>query len=200
MAEQQTTEVKVLKDELQTDKKTLCVCLYGGPGTGKSVQQALIFARLKMWGVDAIMSMEAAKLHVYSGSKEILTQEGLYGDQLKELNLFNGKVDVIVTEAPLLFNIIYDRTYNNKFDIDWHRSVANTYNKFDNFTVMYNRAHDYQQEGRYQDEAAAKEVDKIMRNVLKEYGSIDIETEPFEENAIMVARQVMKRLGRKPPM
>jgi len=192
--------VKVLNHELQTDKKTLCVCLYGGPGTGKSVQQALIFARLKMWGVDAIMSMEAAKRHVYSGSKEIQTQEGLFGDQLKELNLFNGKVDAIVTEAPLLFNIIYDRAYNGETNIDWHRSVVATYNKFDNFDVLYSRAHDYQQEGRYQKEEEAKRVDSIVRDVLKKHGDVQIEIEPYEENAIVVARQIMKRLGRKPPM
>ena len=195
-----TAEIKTSSEKKPKKLNTLCVNLYGGPGTGKSVQQALIFARLKIWGVDAMMSMEAAKRYVYSHSKEIATQEGLFGDQLRELELLNGQVEVIVCEAPLLFNIIYDKAYNNTIDIDWHRSVASKYKSFNNMEFLFTRTHEYQQEGRYQDEDGARMVDDIIRNTLSDNNITPIEIAPFEENAITIARMVMKRLGKNPPV
>lgn len=194
-----TAQIKTTSDNTPEKKNTLCVNLYGGPGTGKSVQQALIFARLKMWGVDAIMSMEIAKRHVYSGSKDIATQEGLFGDQLKELNLFNNNVEVIVTEAPLLFNIIYDKAYAKTSNIDFHRTVSNRYKEFNNMDFLFTRTHEYQQEGRYQDESGAREIDEIIQQVLKENAVVPHVIEPHEESAITIARLIMKKLGKTPP-
>lgn len=196
-----TAEIHISSEKKPPKKKTLCVDIYGGPGTGKSIQQALVFARLKMWGVDAVMSMEAAKRYVYSKSEEIHTQEGLFGDQLRELELFNGKVDVIVCEAPLLFNIIYDKMYSKTENKDFHRSVANVYNdRFRHLEFLLTRVHDYSQDGRYQDEKGAREVDNMIRQVLKDCGRTPIEIEPYEESAFTIARTTMKALGRKPPM
>lgn len=196
MQKSQPTEIKVFENQELPKKKTLCVNLYGGPGTGKSVQQALIFARLKIWGVDAMMSMEAAKRYVYNGSVEIKTQEGLFGDQLRELELLNGKCEVIVCEAPLLFNIIYDRVNGNINNIDFHRQVSNKYKQFDNMDFLFTRTHKYQREGRYQDEQGAIEVDKIIIDVLKENAVTPIEIAPYEESAITIARKIMEHLGK----
>ena len=195
-----TTEVKTTLENEQKELNTLCVNLYGGPGTGKSVQQALVFARLKIWGVDAMMSMEAAKRYVYSHSKEIKTQEGLFGIQLTELELLNKHVEVIVCEAPLLFNIIYDKAYGNSENTDLHRNVSNKYKQFNNMEFLLTRTHEYQQEGRYQDENGAIEVDNIIRNVLRDNGVSPIEIAPYEENAITIVRKVMERLGKTPPV
>jgi hypothetical protein len=195
-----TVELKTTSEKKPEIKKTLCVNLYGGPGTGKSVQQALVFARLKIWGVDAMMSMEIAKRHVYSGSKDIATQEGLFGDQLKELNLFNNHVEVIVSEAPLLFSIIYDKAYSETDNIDFYRNVSTKYKQFDNMEFLLTRAHEYRQEGRYQDEQGAKDVDKIIRTVLKDNGVSPVEIAPYEESAITIARMVMERLGKTAPV
>lgn len=150
--------------------------------------------------MDAMMSMEIAKRHVYSGSKDIATQEGLFGDQLKELNLFNNHVEVIVSEAPLLFNIIYDKVYSETDNIDFYRNVSTKYKQFNNMEFLFTRTHDYQQEGRYQDENGAKEVDMVIRQVLKDNGVTPIEIAPYEENAITIARMVMDRLGKTPPV
>lgn len=147
-----------------------------------------------------MMSMEAAKRYVYSHSKEIATQEGLFGDQLRELELLNGQVEVIVCEAPLLFNIIYDKAYNKQIDIDWHRSVASKYKTFNNMNFLLSRTHQYQQEGRYQDEEGAKMIDEIIRTTLKENNITPIEIEPYEESAITMSRMIMKELGKNPPV
>lgn len=150
--------------------------------------------------MDAMMSMEIAKRHVYSGSKDIATQEGLFGDQLKELNLFNNHVEVIVSEAPLLFSIIYDKAYSETDNIDFYRNVSTKYKQFDNMEFLLTRAHEYRQEGRYQDEQGAKDVDKIIRTVLKDNGVSPVEIAPYEESAITIARMVMERLGKTAPV
>jgi hypothetical protein len=174
-------------------KKTIVVNLFGGPGTAKSIFCALIFARLKLNGINCEMAREFAKDMIWEGSEHILeNQQRVYSEQQRRLYSLNGKVDVVITDAPLLNSLIYDRV-NNGEDIDFHRTIINEFNRYDNRNYVLNRVVSYEQEGRYQDEAGAREIDEIVLKTL-DGGFSYMMLDAWEENANVIARDILKEL------
>lgn len=176
-------------------KKTIVVNLFGGPGTCKSIFCALIFARLKLNGVNCEMAREYAKDEVWANSEHLLKdQEAVHAEQKKRIRPLNGKVDVVVTDAPLINSIIYDKLSDGEEDIDFHRTIINGFNKYDNYNYVLNRVMPYEQEGRYQDEEGAKKVDAFVEDTLDNLGFKYKKLDAWEENANVIAREILKQL------
>ena len=143
----------------------LVVNLFGGPGCGKSTVAALLFGKLKQHGVNCEMALEYAKDKVWEESfKTLDDQIYIFGKQLHKIWRLNEKVDIIITDSPLLFSVIYDKENN----IDLKNLVLSTFNRFNNFNCLIRRQTKYQQEGRYQSENEAKELDDLIVNLLEE--------------------------------
>ena len=89
-------------------KNTLIVNLYGGPGTGKSSGAAYIFSKLKMAGIDAEYVTEFAKDKVWENNTEAFKcQFYISGKQAFRISRCFGKVDVIITDSPIVLGKIY---------------------------------------------------------------------------------------------
>ena len=89
-------------------KNTLIVNLYGGPGTGKSSGAAYIFSKLKMAGIDAEYVTEFAKDKVWENNIEAFKcQFYITGKQSFRISRCFGKVDVIITDSPIVLGKIY---------------------------------------------------------------------------------------------
>lgn len=176
--------------------KTIVVNLFGGPGTAKSIFCALIFARLKLEGINCEMAREYAKDEIWAGSAHLLeNQQAVYGEQLKRIYALNGKVTVAVTDAPLVNSIIYDKIGNSALGgIDFQRTVKNEFDRYDNRNFVLNRVMGYEREGRTQDEEGAKEVDKVVKETLDEYGIKYTEFDAWPENADVIAREIILEL------
>lgn len=137
--------------------------IFGGPGTGKSVTAARLFAALKINQKNCELITEYAKELVYDESYKLMeNQIWIFANQHHRMYRLRDKVDIIVTDAPLFNSIVYSgKGEENKA---FHNFVMNEFNKYNNLNIYLERETIYQSEGRYQDEEGAKKIDvEVLR-------------------------------------
>ena len=157
--------------------KTIVVSLFGAPGAGKSTLTAYVFAKLKMLGVNCEMVTEFAKDKVWEESyKTLENQIYVFAKQLHRMWRLKDKVQFIITDSPLPLSIIYDRDKNE----DLKNLIITTFNSFDNINIVINRSTVYNQNGRYQNEEQANELDNQIRELLFSY-CIPFQTEDIND-------------------
>lgn len=146
-------------------KDCIIVNIIGGPGVGKSILTAEVFAELKRQFISAEISPEYIKKKIREGSlKAVQSQIYIFGKQQYQLFTMKDEVDIIVTDSPFILSSIYDVTNCNELKA----LVMKEFNKYHN-VVYYIERDDkvpYEQEGRYQDEDGAKEVDTSVLDFL----------------------------------
>lgn len=93
---------------------SLFVNLYGAPGAGKSTTRAGVFYRLKLAGYNVEEVPEVAKDFTWEERKFALSvQPYVFGKQLKNVLRVAGKVDVVITDSPVLLAGFYADKYSN---------------------------------------------------------------------------------------
>ena len=144
--------------------------IFGGPGTGKSVTAARLFATLKINQKNCELITEYAKELVYDESYKLMeNQIWIFANQHHRMYRLRKKVDIIVTDAPLFNSIVYSgKGEENK---PFHNFVMNEFNKYNNLNIYLERETIYQSEGRYQDEEGAKKIDN---EVLRLFDYFDV--------------------------
>ena len=150
------------------------VNLFGAPGSGKSTGAAYLFAKLKMAGINAELVTEFAKDKVYEDSKEVFNnQTYILGKQCFRQSKLRDKVDVIITDSPLLLSIYY----NDDKDIQDELSALTLkiFDSYDNHNYFINRVKPYNPKGRFQTEEEAMTIVDDMKDFLNNYNI------PFEE-------------------
>lgn len=149
---------------MKTD--TIIMNLYGGPGTGKSTIMASLFARLKWDGVNCEMAPEFAKEKVWEGSLDTLdNQIYVFGKQYHAIHRLLGKVDVILTDSPLLLSLYYGSGQSEAFKA----LVAETHSSLNNINVFLRREKEYNPIGRLQTEDEAKGIDSAVFKVIQNH-------------------------------
>jgi hypothetical protein len=144
-------------------KKTIVVNLFGGPGISKSTTAAGVFSLLKLHGVDCELVPEFAKDLTWEERNETLkNQIYIFGKQNHRLWRLNGKVDVIITDSPLLLSLVY----SNEEDWELTELVKKTVNEYNNYNFLLNRVKPYLPNGRSQTEEEAKAIDSNIRSML----------------------------------
>lgn len=146
-------------------KPTLLVNFYGGPGSGKSSLCAAVFAELKFRGILAEIASEFAKDLVWEESTQVLgNQLYVLGHQWHRVWRLMGKVDVILTDSPLLLSAMY-ASEDSKHYID--PLVRNLIQSIpDQMHVVLRREKPYEPRGRMQTENEAKELDVLIQERL----------------------------------
>ena len=171
----------------------IVVNLFAGPGVGKSTTAARIFAELKMHGVNCEMALEFAKDKVWEESfKTMDDQIYIFGKQFHKIWRLKDKVDVIICDSPLPISIVYDKENSEAF----HTLIMEQFNKFDNYNVLLTRSGEYQKEGRVQTEEEAKEVDEIVKKVLKDYNIVH-RVMPIDGAAMKITEKILEELKNK---
>lgn len=165
-------------------KDTIVVNLFAGPGAGKSTMAANIFAELKWVGVTVEMALEYAKELVWEERFATLeNQIYVFGKQLHRINRLVGKVDVIITDSPLLLSSIYKPDdISQSFD----KLVLEEFNKFNNVNYFIERRKPFNQKGRLQTEEQAKEKDKEIKEFLNKH-FVFFHTIPGDSDGVNVA-------------
>lgn len=151
--------------------KTIVVNMYAGPGAGKSTLAAALFAFLKMRGYNVEMALEFAKDKVWENSLDVLkNQFYIFGKQHHRIFRLLDKVEVIITDSPLLISLLYDQTNN----VHFREMVKFEYNRLTNLDVFINRNKDYNPEGRLQSPHESEQLDIQMKRILVECGVMPI--------------------------
>ena len=160
--------------------ESVVVNLYGGPGTGKSTTAALLFATLKQRGVNCELATEYAKDVVWEGRDYLLSDQiYLFAKQNRKLARLYGKVDVIVTDSPLLFCYFYSKNEHLLALIQQEMERACQLH------VMLRRIKPYLAAGRYQNEEEARQIDGGLKRMLDTLGvpyhEVDAEPSSVDE-------------------
>ena len=141
-------------------KNTLIINLFGGAGIGKSTLMARIFSELKVQGYDCEMVTEFAKDLVWEKRNETFKDElYIFAKQNHRLFRVNGKVDIIVTDRPLILTNVY-----NQDDEELCSLCLKTFNQYNNLNFLLKRQTVYQENGRNQSE---EEAMKITQDLLE---------------------------------
>lgn len=171
----------------------IVINLFAGPGVGKSTNAAKIFAELKMKGVNCEMALEFAKDKVWEESFRTMDDQiYIFGKQFHRIWRLKDKVDVIICDSPLPISIVYDKENSEAF----HTLIMEQFNKFENLNFYLKRSAAYQESGRMQTEAEAREIDSIVRNVLIDY-KIPFATLDIDSASESIVEIVMDLLARK---
>lgn len=149
------------------NKETLIVNLYAGPGTGKSTSAAWLFSKLKQAGVNAELVTEYAKDKVWEESHKVLhNQIYVFGKQHHRLKRLLGKVDVVITDSPIMMGVVYDVENNQHL----RSLVYFEYSKMNNLNFFLRRSKEYNPLGRNQNEVEAIEMDHKIKEHIEHYG------------------------------
>lgn len=139
--------------------------LFASAGSGKSTTASYVFSELKQrekYNVELIT--EVAKDLVYEGNHiALLTQEYVFGEQSYRLSRLKDKVDIAITDSPILLSGYYNTCLPQDA---FNQVIMSVYNSYDNVNVWINRVKKFNPNGRTQ--KTAEEADKLAIE-LKEY-------------------------------
>jgi len=142
---------------------TLLINLYGGPGTGKSTCCAGLFFKFKTLDYNCEMAREYAKGKVWENSLDVLKdQPYVFGKQLHKFKILCDKVDVIITDSPLLLSLYYGDKETESFK----NFVLGEHNKFNSINIFLNRVKKFNPSGRLQSEEESKNIDVKVKEIL----------------------------------
>lgn len=149
----------------------LVVNLFGAPGAGKSTGAAYIFSKLKMAGVNAELVTEFAKDKVWEESKSAFDNQAyIFGEQYFRISRLQNKVDIIITDSPILLSSFYanDNIPCKEFD----ELVAKVSESYNSLNVFIDRVRPYNPAGRFQNEAESDELSMAMQTFLDNHGVV----------------------------
>jgi nicotinamide riboside kinase len=149
------------------DKKPIIVNLFGGPGSGKSTTSAGVFHKLKLNGVNCELVTEFAKHLTWKKDYNSLgNQVFVFGKQHDRMFHLKDKVDVIITDSPLIMGLAY--CDYSRVSPSFEKFVVDEFTREDseNVNIFLNRVKKYVPIGRSQTEDEAKEKDSSIKDLL----------------------------------
>ena len=172
--------------------KPLVVNIIGGPGCGKSSMTASVFSYLKWNDVNCEMALEYAKEVVWAKAENLLrNQLFVFGQQHNRIYHLLDKVEVVITDSPLLLSIIYDTKRNPNLKA----LVLDEFSKYNNVNYLLTRKKKYNPSGRLQTEEEARGIDSELRELLKNYAIPHKEIAGLPENAQTIGKDILKLLS-----
>ena len=159
---------------------TLICNFFGGPSTDKSTVCAHTFAELKWKGLNVEMALEYAKDKVWEGSLDVLdNQMYIFGKQYHRIHRLLGKVDIILTDSPLLLSLIYGKHLPQEFSdlvLQQHKSL-------NNFNIFLQRVKPFNPAGRVQNEEKSRKIDDDIYALLRKH-SVACTVLPAERDTV----------------
>ncbi len=158
--------------------------LFGGPGSGKSVTAAMLFAHLKIAGHNAELVHEYAKWLLYADRLEKMMeqQEYIYAKQHAMLHNLEDKVDWVISDSPIILSAVYPEVNHILYETkpwpalkEFQALVRKQFDYYSNVNIWLHRPETFQDEGRLQDEEQSIMIDEMIRKEME--GRIHYEVE-----------------------
>lgn len=154
-------------------KETKVINLFSGPGCGKSTLAAELYHKLKVRHIKSELVREYVKDWAWE-ARQVGQFDQIYiaGKQCRRESMLYGKVDVIVTDSPILLSPFYQDLYSNvdivkpsvlKF-LDYAKTTGVKYHNY-----LIKRETKYDAEGRYETEEEAIQVDQALERWLRDH-------------------------------
>ena len=152
-------------------RQTHVINIIGGPGIGKTTISALLFANLKIKGYICEYVQEFAKKLVWLKDYDTLNNQFFVSrEQYTLLKQIDGQVDFLITDGPLIHGIYYNKYNkdNNSNTDKVEKFILESIHKFKNINIVLDRVErDYETEGRIQTEQESKDIDVILKHILR---------------------------------
>ncbi len=148
----------------------IVINLYGAPGAGKSTGAAYVFSQLKMRGVNAELVTEFAKDKVWEGSKAVFENQAyIFGEQYFRISRVKDKVDVVVTDSPIMLSCFYGENDPVLGD-EFNSLVKKVSNSFISLNAFIDRVKPYNPVGRLHTEEQSDEISRKLQDLLSSFG------------------------------
>ena len=175
-------------------KPTLIINFLAGPNSGKSTFAHLLMGELKVFGINVEFAHEYAKELVFAQRWETFKNQ-IYMFSKQHARIYDqvGKVEVIITDCPILLTPAYDKEKRKALTdlvLNEYRKVPNQYNVF-----VKRLKKKFVKEGRIHDENEAKKIDKAVKSFLDKNKIPYHEMECSKANVQHIVRVVFEQLG-----
>lgn len=169
---------------------TIVVNLIAGPCAGKSTVASGLFYNLKMRGIDCEIALEYAKDAVWNEAYTTLKDQiYVFGKEYHKIWRLNNKVQVIITDSPILLSIYY-----KNFESDYFENfVIEQFNRFNNITYFLDRATEYNPNGRIHTEEQALHIDQVMKDLLDKH-NIQYQIIRNTEACDIITQQILEKI------
>ena len=148
----------------------LVVNLFSGPCGGKSTNAALLFGKLKIAGVNAELVSEYAKDLTWEKRHSALGfQPYVTAKQLWRVARLRDEVEVIITDSPFILGLAYPGWGSTPSFAPFILEVFDLFHNYNVFLARGENAHPYNPTGRTQNEEQAKDKDREILGLLRQY-------------------------------
>lgn len=177
------------------NKETLIVNLIGAPGSGKSTLMSAVFAELKWRQIDCELVTEFAKDLVWDERFDDMKDEiYIFAKQNHRLFRVNGKVDVVVTDRPLLLTILYNNRYGGG-NQELNTLVLKEFNEYQNINFLLKRVNKYNPIGRVQTEKESDEIADSIKETLNIHNIPYTELPGNADSVPIIVNRIIKEMA-----
>lgn len=143
----------------------LVVNFFGGPCAGKSTAAPKVYVELKERQLNCELAREVIKDLIYEERHVAITNElYIFAQQAHILHRLKDRVDIIVTDCPLLMKLVYPNG-----GVDLTQVVLDTNKQYHNLNIFVNRSEHYHKEARFQDYEEAIQKDHEILALLEKF-------------------------------
>lgn len=148
--------------------KLKVINLFAGPGAGKSTLRADLFGLMKKNQKDVEEVTEFAKDKTWEKNFSALSDQlFVLANQNRRLDRLKDQVEWVVSDSPILLGIHYKTP--DYLPQNFENLIFELWDTYENHNFFIERNHPYVQNGRNQDEAAAKEIDASIIKMLEDH-------------------------------
>ena len=173
----------------------IVVNFLGSPGSGKSTMASRVFTELKELGYNVEFCAEFAKDLTWEENFRVLSNQlYVFAKQQHRIYRLADKVDIIVTDSPLILGLVYGEKYLKNMSQNFKGLIVEEYERYPRFDVMVERKYPYVSKGRNENEEQAIEIDERIRSIYKNNDwNFDLSMQGHKEAGTKVIEAMMKK-------